>query len=278
MARFWTLLLAAFATGIAAADQRPVLSLVIDDLGYSLDNGIAAIELDGDHTYAILPESTYSRRLALHAHELGKEVILHLPMQSIKSGVAKEPRVLNEGMNEDQLAASVQSLLDAVPHIRGVNNHMGSHLTEFDFFMRPIMDSIRGYNAGLYFLDSRTSPLSVARAQALDAGLDSIGRDVFLDNESNRESIYLQYRIWLQTARRLGSAVAIGHPYPQTLEVLRENLSVTNTDFRFLRVSELIELREAQSLAENRHQQSAGLRAVAAQPSVPDRESATSLH
>ena len=242
MLRSWLLLLAVVATG-AAADQRPVLSLVIDDLGYSLDNGMAAIDLEGDHTYAILPGSIYGHRLAARAHELGKEVILHLPMQSISSLAPQEPNALNEAMDEDQLTNSVHSLLGDIPFIRGVNNHMGSHLTEFDFFMRPVMDSIRGYDSRLYFLDSRTSPRSVARAQALDAGLAAVGRDVFLDNETNPESINLQIRIWQQMAHTQGSAIAIGHPYPETLAALRANLSRSGHDFRYLRVSNLIELR-----------------------------------
>ncbi len=248
MPRFCLLLLIAVAAN-AAADQRPVLSLVIDDLGYSLDNGKAAIELEGDHTYAILPGASYSRELARHAHAHDKEVILHLPMQSISSRAAHEPNALNEAMDEDQLTESVHSLLSSVPHIRGVNNHMGSHLTEFDFFMRPVMDSIRAYNARLYFLDSRTSPRSVAHAQALDAGLSAITRDVFLDNEQNLESIRLQYRIWQTKARELGSAIAIGHPYSNTLQVLRENLGQTSADFRFMRISRLIEARRQQQTA-----------------------------
>lgn len=243
MIRSWLFLLAVVISQSAAADQRPVLSLVIDDLGYSLKNGMAAIDLDGDHTYAILPGAVYSRRLAEHAHDKNKEVILHLPMQSIKSQAAQEPNALNEAMNEDQLSANVHSLLQEIPFIRGVNNHMGSHLTEFDFFMRPVMDSIRSYNPRLYFLDSRTSPRSVAYAQALDTGLSAITRDVFLDNEANLESIRLQYNIWLTKAREIGSAIAIGHPYPNTLEVLRENLGTTNLDYRFLPVSRLIEER-----------------------------------
>jgi len=262
MARSWMFLLAAFAAS-AAADQRPVLSLVIDDLGYSLDQGLAAIELHGDHTYAILPESIYSRRLAIRAHQLDKEVILHLPMQSIRSGAAQEPNVLNESMDENQLTAEVHNLLEAVPYISGVNNHMGSHLTEFDFFMRPVMDSIRGYDAHLYFLDSRTSPLSVAYAQALDAGLPSVRRDVFLDNETNTESIYLQYRIWLEIARKHGSAIAIGHPHTQTLEVLRNNLATANTEFRFMRVSKLIEMRKARKSTQKRRERYPALQAVA---------------
>ncbi len=179
MLRAWLILLIVFAAGVKA-DQRPVLSLVIDDLGYSLENGKAAIDLVGDHTYAILPGAVYSQKLANLAHSQHKEVILHLPMQSIHSQAAHEANALNEAMDEDQLTASVHSLLAQIPFIRGVNNHMGSHLTEFDFFMRPVMDSIRGYNPGLYFLDSRTSPRSVAYAQALDAGLKSITRDVLL--------------------------------------------------------------------------------------------------
>lgn len=243
MPRAWLILFLAFATG-AQADQRPVLSLVIDDLGYSMENGRAVIDLDGDHTYAILPGAVYSQKLAHHAHSLNKEVILHLPMQSIHSKAAHEANALNEAMDEDELTANVHSLLAQIPFIRGVNNHMGSHLTEFDFFMRPVMDSIRGYNARLYFLDSRTSPRSVAYAQALDAGLNSITRDVFLDNEPNPESIRLQYNIWLTRARERGSAIAIGHPHSHTIDVLRRHLPEADREFEFMRISRLIEERK----------------------------------
>ena len=243
MIRIWLILCLAFTTA-AGADQRPVLSLVIDDLGYSLKNGMAAINLNGDHTYAILPGAVYSQKLAQHAHGQNKEVMLHLPMQSIRASAAHEPNALNEAMDEDQLTANVHSLLAQIPFIRGVNNHMGSHLTEIDFFMRPVMDSIRGYNPGLYFLDSRTSPRSVAHAQALVAGLSSISRDVFLDNEPNPESIQLQLNIWLTKAREHGSAIAIGHPHPQTIDVLRAQLPTTDGEFHFLPISKLIKERK----------------------------------
>ena len=248
--RTWPILCLVFAT-VAEADQRPVLSLVIDDLGYSLANGMAAIELDGDHTYAILPGAAYSEKLARHAHQRNKEVILHMPMQSINSTAAHEPNALNEAMDEDQLTANVHALLAKVPFIRGVNNHMGSHLTEFDFFMRPVMDSIRGYNPGLYFLDSRTSPRSVAHAQALDAGLSAITRDVFLDDERNPESIRLQLNIWLTKARARGSAIAIGHPYSNTIDVLRAQLPATDGEFEFLPISKLIEERKQRGFSGN---------------------------
>ncbi len=252
--RYWLYLLLVSTCGVQA-DPRPILALVIDDLGYSLELGRAAIELDGDHTYAILPGAEHSRKLALHAHDHNKEVILHLPMQSIGSASKREPHALNESMDEDQLTSKVHSLLAEIPFVRGVNNHMGSHLTEFDFFMRPVMDSIRAYNPQLYFLDSRTSPISVAHAQALDAGLRSISRDVFLDNEQNLTSIRLQYKIWLEKARSNGSAIAIGHPYPQTIQVLRENLPQDSQPFHFMRISELIDTRRLHDFSPAVHEQ-----------------------
>ena len=236
-----------------------MLSLVIDDLGYSLENGIAVIDLVGNHTYAILPGASYSQKLAHHAHKLNKEVILHLPMQSIGSASTREPNALDESMNEDQLTNKVHSLLAKIPFISGVNNHMGSHLTEFDFFMRPVMDSIRGYNPRLYFLDSRTTPRSVAYAQALDAGLNSITRDIFLDDDPNLESIRLQYQFWLEKSRQRGSAIAIGHPYKETIQVLRENLPEAIKDFEFMRISELIRERKVRGFSSNWKQQLSNL-------------------
>jgi polysaccharide deacetylase 2 family uncharacterized protein YibQ len=246
--RFWLILLLAVSAA-SNADSRPVLALVIDDLGYSFEPGKTAIELPGDHTYAILPGAAYSKRLAQHAHRLDKEVILHLPMQSISSTAAHEPGALNEAMDEDQLTSNVHSLLAQIPFIRGVNNHMGSHLTEFDFFMRPVMDSIRSYNPSFYFLDSRTSPRSVAFTQAREAGLSSISRDVFLDNDDSLPAIRLQYHIWLERAREQGSAIAIGHPHANTLEVLQKNLGEAAVEFHFMPVSALIRDRQQQVLS-----------------------------
>lgn len=248
MIRYWLFLLLAFA-GASMADQRPVLSLVIDDLGYSLENGKAAIALAGDHTYAVLPGASYSEKLARHANKLNKEVILHLPMQSISSTAAHEPNALNEAMDEDELTHNVHSLLAKVPFISGVNNHMGSHLTAFDFFMRPVMDSIRSYNPSFYFLDSRTSARSVAYSQARQAGLSSISRDVFLDNDQSISAIKLQYNIWLERAREHGSAIAIGHPYSHTIEVLQKNLLAAGEEFEFMRISELIQERRLRGFA-----------------------------
>ena len=243
MIRHFLIILLLCLSKIAVADQRPVLSLVIDDLGYSYQQGQAAINLQGDHTYAIIPGATYSQKLASLADQKNKEIILHLPLQASSSQAPMEPNALNEKMDEDQITDNLQSMLSAFSNIKGVNNHMGSHLTSIDYFMRPIMDSIKSYNPGLYFLDSRTTALSVAQAEALNSGIDSISRDVFLDNDhTNIESIRLQFQIWLKKARDRGSAIAIGHPHENTINFLAENLPQTEEFFKFMSVSKLIDM------------------------------------
>jgi len=241
MARFLPLIALIVSAPLLGADQRPILSLVIDDLGYSFSQGKAALNLEGDHTFAIIPGTTYGKKLAALANTKSKEIILHLPLQASNILAAAESNTLTESMNEDQITLNTVTMLSEFPNIKGINNHMGSHLTEISYFMRPIMESIKAYRSQLYFLDSRTSSRSVAYIEALNSGLDSVKRDVFLDNDyTNLESIRLQFALWLKKARDTGSALAIGHPHANTIKVLKENLPLAQKEFQFMRVSQLI--------------------------------------
>ena len=237
---FLLLLSCLFAQGLFA-DQRPVLSLVIDDLGYSLARGKHAIDLEGDHTYAIIPGTTYGNKLAKFATGKHKEIILHLPMQAMSERSAMEPNALNEAMDEDAISENLQLMLAEFPHIKGVNNHMGSHMTSINYFMKPIMDGIRAYDPDLYFLDSRTTASSIAFIEARRSGLSSIKRDVFLDHQANNlESLKLQFQIWLQKARDRGTAIAIGHPHPTTIDFLKQQLPALKEQFQFFSISKLL--------------------------------------
>lgn len=245
------------AVSVYATGQQPVLSLVIDDLGYSFDQGRAAIELQGEHTYAVIPGTHYGKRLAKLAEKHNKEVILHLPLQATDPSAASEANALHQGMDEDLLARRLSEMLEEIPSIKGVNNHMGSLLTQIDYFMRPIMDGIRAHNPNLYFLDSRTSPNSIAYTEAVISGLESIRRDIFLDNDhTNIESIRFQYQLWLQKARDQGHAIAIGHPHPNTIRFLRKHLHKAQNDFRFSSVSRLLKHNAARS--DQEHNRKAG--------------------
>jgi len=76
----------------------------------------------------------------------------------------------------------------------------------------------------LFFVDSRTSAATVAAFQAQAQGVAQVSRDVFLDNIRTTEAIGNELQLGVELARKQGSAVLIGHPYPQTLEVLEREL------------------------------------------------------
>ena len=89
------------------ADQKPLLSLVIDDLGYSLNRGKAAIDLPGHNTYAIIPGTIYGKRLAEYARENNQEYILHLPLQAANQAAAAEGVIDDLSLPFAEVAAHV---------------------------------------------------------------------------------------------------------------------------------------------------------------------------
>lgn len=235
-----------FSTPINA--DKPVLSLVIDDLGYSFAQAKQVLELPGEHTFAIIPTTTYSQKIARYAHQKGHEIILHMPMQS-SADLIMEASALHDDMTEQEITEGVANMISEIPHIKGINNHMGSKLTEMGYIMRPVMETIRKHNKNFYFLDSRTTPLSQAYQHALRAGLPSLKRDVFLDFDGdNAETTAFQFELWLKKARTRGAAVAIAHPYKATIELLQQKLQEVGEEFKFLPISQLIEYQQKESL------------------------------
>jgi hypothetical protein len=197
------------------------LVLIIDDLGNNLAQGRRAIDLPGTATMAILPHRPNSKRLARQAFEQGKEVMLHVPMSNVH-GNNLGAGALTMNMPAQQLVATLRDNIEAIPHVVGVNNHMGSALTSDNRAMSVVMRELQAQQ--LYFVDSRTSVETVAAKQAALLGLPSLERQVFLDHEINSKAIAIQFQRWLTLAQRNGVAVAIGHPHEETMNYLEQSL------------------------------------------------------
>ena len=199
----------------------PMLAIVIDDLGGSVKRATRLISLDAPITLAIIPHLRNSREVAEAAHSAGREVILHVPMEP-KDMVKNDPGkgALLTTMTEDEVTRVLKGDLDAVPHVSGVNNHMGSRFTENVLLMTAVLTELKG--RGKYFLDSRTTGSSVALKVAREVGVGWAGRSVFLDNERDEDTIKAQLMKTVAIAKKRGEAIAIGHPYPETLAVLEE--------------------------------------------------------
>ena len=222
------------------------IAIIIDDLGDQELHGRQAVALPGAVTLAFLPGTPHAAELAEQAHRHGKEVMLHLPMESVNHK-RLGPGGLTMNMTEHEFLSTVRADLASIPYVRGVNNHMGSLLTrapgQMDWLMTEL--SARG---DLYFVDSRTTRETVAARLALEHNVPTADRNVFLDNDPSPKAIRRQLRTLLYDARREGMAIAIGHPHPGTLAVLARFIpTLAAAGVELVPVSQLIQARQQRS-------------------------------
>ncbi|WP_409524250.1 divergent polysaccharide deacetylase family protein [Nitrincola sp. MINF-07-Sa-05] len=222
--RFAALCLLLLLPGAVAWSEElsPRFVLIIDDIGDNLELGMAAVNLPGPLTYAVLPHSPFGKRLAELANEQGKAVMLHAPMANTQD-FPLGPGGLYLTQSRDELKDTLRSGLDSVPHARGMNNHMGSLMTQNRRPMTWVMEVVQ--ERDLFFVDSKTTALSVAGRVADEHQVPFLIRDVFLDHEVTEAFIHQQFELAIQVAQEQGSVVVIGHPYRETVDYLRSNLS-----------------------------------------------------
>ncbi|BAU56688.2 putative periplasmic protein YibQ [Halorhodospira halochloris] len=197
-------------------------ALIIDDIGDLRQPGIRAINLPANVAISVLPHTPFGTELAELAHEQGREVMLHMPMEA-KNRTDPGPGAIYLDMDEHDVRRAMRAALADVPHARGVNNHMGSLITRHPGHMQWVMEELK--RAGdLYFIDSRTSARSVAQELAKEYGLKNSARVIFIDPQRDEEIIEKQIKDFIATAHSEDGAIAIGHPYPETLDLLEEYL------------------------------------------------------
>lgn len=228
-----------FLPAIASAGP-PRIAIIIDDLGYHLANGRRALGLPGPVAFSFLPGGPRSRLLAEQAHSLGKDILLHLPLQAHNDDGRAEPTEIHIDMSRSRVRAVFDEALAAVPHAIGINSHRGSLLTRHPGHMQWLMEEIRE-RENLFFIDSYTHHRSVALQIARENGVTAIKRDVFLDPDSSPETVAREFERMKKLARERGQVVAIGHPHPATLELLEAQLpQLAAEGFMLVPVRELL--------------------------------------
>ena len=218
--------LAAFAALLltlnAYADDVRI-ALIIDDVGYRLTEGRRTVTLPGPVAVAVLPDAPQAARLARAAHESGKEVLVHLPLQATVDDGLEEPGSITLDTTREGFARAFQHAVTRVPYASGVNNHRGSLLTRHPGHMRWLMEEI-GEQDEWFFVDSYTTHQSVALAVAREHRVPATRRDVFLDSTRDPAAIEREFERLIRIARRDGAALGIGHPFPETLDFLESAL------------------------------------------------------
>jgi polysaccharide deacetylase 2 family uncharacterized protein YibQ len=229
------------ATPPPAPSDRPArIALVIDDLGRSVDDLPPLERLGIPFTYAVLPFEENTPAVVSQLRGRGEEILLHLPMEPKGDAADPGPGALRLGMSDGELRTRTLAALAAVPGAVGVNNHMGSGLSADSRSMGTILRLLS--SRGLFFLDSRTSADSVGYRTAMSLGMPAAERQVFLDSDPGPEAVHEQFRRLLDLARAHGSAVAIGHPHPDTLAALAAEVPRAKAEgYDFVPVSYLLD-------------------------------------
>jgi len=203
----------------AEARAAPRLAVCIDDLGY----GTEAVAWFEENRFplnaAVLPHLPQTRETARRLLAAGVEVLCHLPMQPDDYPEHDPgPGAILLGTSEGDVRRLAREAFDNIPGLSGFNNHMGSAVTAQSLYMRWIFAEAKPRH--LYFLDSRTTPQSVAEEVGKESGLTVFRRHVFLDDVTEPSYIRGKLNEACAIAREQGLAVVIGHPHPVTLKTL----------------------------------------------------------
>lgn len=196
----------------------PRIALIIDDIGFSASITRKFLKLRVPITFSVLPRLKRSCDLALEIHEEGHEVMLHQPMEPYDAHIDPGPGALYQGFTADTIGSIIQENIDSVPFAIGVNNHMGSKLTECQKEVNAVLKVIN--KVGLFFIDSLTTSRSTAYQTARKLHMPAACRNKFLDHVPVESAIHSQLHKLVRCAFKYGHAVGIGHPYPETARAL----------------------------------------------------------
>ena len=200
-------------------NAKPLVAIVIDDVGIDRPHSKRAWELPGPLTMSFLPYAKDLREQAKAARGRGQELMLHLPMEP--TGRADPgPGALLVSLGDAELKQRVTTALDSFDGYVGVNNHMGSRFTANKPDMETVLKLFKA--RGLMFLDSRTTAQTVGEQTAQELGVPNMPRNVFLDDDESAEAVRRKLAETEAIARRQGFVVAIGHPHEVTLQALAE--------------------------------------------------------
>ena len=221
---------------IVDKEETSSIVLVIDDFGYrndAISDGF--LNLPIPITCAVLPGHKQSSPIAKKAVSAGKEVIIHMPMQSSVASLGEDEFKLKVGMTSQEIEWRLNEALKEIPEALGINNHQGSKATADGKVMAVVASVLK--NKDKFFLDSRTSSKTVGESTMRSVGVLTARRHVFLDNDLSVEKISNQFDELVRISKKKGVAIGIGHVKGNTLKVLQKKIPLLveqGFDFKFL--------------------------------------------
>jgi polysaccharide deacetylase 2 family uncharacterized protein YibQ len=216
--------------------KKSQIAIIIDDIGNKRADS-DAFSLPKKVTFSILPHTPFSSEFSTYSYHQGREVMLHMPMESLHGEALGEGGLL-ASMYPEEVEKKLLLALKSVPHATGVNNHMGSKLTQITLQMNAVMQVLNNNN--LYFIDSRTTKFTKAHIIAQQHGVATAERNVFLDHYASEAYLEKQFEQLIIEARLNGSVIGIAHPHKVTISFLQLKLANLPDDIELISVSEYL--------------------------------------
>jgi len=228
-------------TKIKKEDNYPKIAFIIDDIGFRKNASIELKELNIPITGSILPNTPFAKEEAKLLNSYGLEEMIHLPMQAENSNI-EHPRNVFVTINstDREIKKLIKDAKKIIPFSKGLNNHMGSLITARRVIMKRVLKIVK--KEGLFFIDSRTSPKTVAYDVAKELKIRTTYRDVFLDDIQTYSYSIDQIQKLIETAKNKGKAVAIGHPFETTFKAIKDSINdIYSNGIKIVFVSSLLE-------------------------------------
>lgn len=202
---------------------RARLAIVIDDLGEASARLDAFHPISGHLTMSVLPRLPNSMKDVQGVVQMKQELLLHQPMEPLASDLDPGPGAIYGWMGKEEVEGILQENISFFPPaLVGMNNHMGSLITQDDEIIAWVLDYLQ--EQGLFFLDSSTAAESVVPALARQRGMPTLTNHLFLDNVDEYQYIkeMLQRAGWMALER--GYLIAIGHARVNTAWAIQASI------------------------------------------------------
>ncbi|MEK3876797.1 MULTISPECIES: divergent polysaccharide deacetylase family protein [unclassified Paenibacillus] len=218
------------------------VAVIIDDFGNSMRGTEEMFKLPVKITVAVMPFLRSSEQDARRAHELGFDVLVHLPMEP-RQGKAEwlGPGAVLTSMSDAEVRGRVEAALDNVPYAIGINNHMGSKVTGDERVMGIVLEVCK--ERGLFFVDSHTNYRSVAGRMARELGMPPVENHIFLDDVHSASHVAKQMKLVQERALSHKFCVTIGHVGIQGKETaagIRSGIAGMKDKVQFVGISDLV--------------------------------------
>jgi polysaccharide deacetylase 2 family uncharacterized protein YibQ len=236
-------MIAALVLLAAPAFAGPKVAVVVDDFALTYPKNPKDAEwmtFDEPLTFAVMPDYKITTSTAKAAEAAGKEVIMHYPFDPYQK-FDLNPDAATPG-DVDKASKLLERMLKQVPGAVGLNNHRSDKATK----NRPLMAAfMKLYKPkGLYFIDSKVSPKSVAYAEAKAAGIPAAENFIFLDTAQVHTKAFCEkmFARGIAHARKYGQVLVIGHHYFHgTLDCLKEEMPrYSKEGIEFVKASALV--------------------------------------